>query len=69
MLTLLSPIIGGVLSHPGSRWPHSIGKFAFFNSHPYFLPCIVAAMVPLSACIFTAVFMKEVSAQCEYPKG
>ena len=55
-----SPVIGGMLSHPAERWPDTIGKIPFFHSHPYFLPCLVAAMVPLSAFVVTALFMKEV---------
>jgi hypothetical protein len=55
------PIVGGMLSHPAEKWPDTLGKIAFLHSHPYFLPCLVAALVPLGACIFTVVFMKEVS--------
>jgi len=55
-------MVGGILSHPATKWPETFGKIAFFQSYPYFLPCIVAGMAPLGACIFAAIFMKEVSA-------
>jgi hypothetical protein len=53
--------VGGLLSHPAESWPGSIGRIDFLSSYPYFLPCFVVALVPLSACIFTALFMEEVS--------
>jgi hypothetical protein len=56
----IRPIIGGVLSHPANKWPNTIGKIALFRNYPYFLPCLVAAMVPLSTFIFTLLFLKEV---------
>jgi hypothetical protein len=58
---MFRPVVGGMLSHPAEKWPDTVGKIAFFRSHPYFLPCFVVGLVPLGACVFTAVFMKEVS--------
>ena len=55
-----SPVIGGVLSHPADTWPQSFGKIQFLRDYPYFLPCLVAALIPFSAIIFSIVFLKEV---------
>jgi hypothetical protein len=52
-------MIGGVFSHPAERWPETLGKIAIFRNYPYFLPCLIAAMVPLSAFIFTSLFLEE----------
>jgi hypothetical protein len=53
-------MIGGVLSHAADRWPNTLGRVAVFRAYPYFLPCLVAAMVPLSAFVITSLFLKEV---------
>jgi hypothetical protein len=53
-------MIGGTLSHPADRWPGTLGKISVFRDYPYFLPCLAAAMVPLSAFVFTMLFLKEV---------
>ncbi|KIM84952.1 hypothetical protein PILCRDRAFT_817783 [Piloderma croceum F 1598] len=53
------PMLGGILSHPADRWPGTLGKIAVFRDYPYFLPCLAAAMIPLSAFVFTSLFMKE----------
>jgi hypothetical protein len=52
--------MGGILSHPADRWPGTLGKIAVFRDYPYFLPCLAAAMIPLSAFVFTSLFLKEV---------
>lgn len=57
----ISPVIGGVLSHPADQWPHTLGKVALLRDYPYFLPCAAAAMVPLSSFVFSILFLEEVS--------
>ena len=57
----LGPVIGGILSHPADRWPATFAKLTFFSDFPYFLPCFVAGLVPLSAFFLSAMFLKEVS--------
>jgi hypothetical protein len=57
----IRPMMGGILSHPADRWPGTLGKIAVFRDYPYFLPCLAAAMIPLSAFVFTSLFLKEVS--------
>ena len=57
---LSSPVIGGIFSRPVDTWPQSFGKIQFLRDNPYFLPCLVAALIPFSACIFNLIFLKEV---------
>jgi hypothetical protein len=57
----IRPIIGGVLSHPADRWPGTLGKFTVFRRYPYFLPCLAAALIPLSGFVFASLFLKEVT--------
>jgi hypothetical protein len=59
-LDIPRPMIGGVLSHSADRWPETLRKIAVFCNHPYFLPCLAAAMVPLGAFFFTSSFLTEV---------
>ena len=54
-------MIGGVFSRPAESWPHIFGNIALLSNYPYFLPCTIAAMIPLSAFVFTFLFLKEVS--------
>jgi hypothetical protein len=53
--------MGGILSRPADSWPSTFGKLEFFQSYPYILPCVVAALVPLSGFVLTSLFLKEVS--------
>jgi len=64
----IRPMLGGVLSHPANRWPDTLGRIVLFRNYPYFLPCLVAAMVPLSAFGFTSLFLKEVRSSLLYSK-
>ena len=50
----LRPVIGDVLSHSADQWPETLGEIAVFRHYTYFLPCLAAAMVPLSE--FVIVF-------------
>lgn len=56
----IGPALGGLLSRPADRWPNGIGRLPILRKLPYFLPSVVAALVPLSAFILTALFLKEV---------
>jgi hypothetical protein len=54
------PLIGGLLARPADRWPHTLGKLIFFSQYPYFLPCITAAFVSVSAFLLASILLKEV---------
>jgi len=64
----VAPLIGGSLTHPYERFPKTFGKWPFWQSYPYFLPCLVAAIFPVSAFLLAAFFMKEVGARDTYPR-
>ncbi|KAJ1311927.1 hypothetical protein OPQ81_010387 [Rhizoctonia solani] len=57
----LGPFIGGTLSHPAKLLP-GVFDTPFWNTYPYFLPCLVAAIY--SGCVFIigALFLKETHA-------
>jgi len=55
----IGPLIGGLLARPATRWPNTFDKHTFFRLYPYFLPCITAASVSISAFILALFLMKE----------
>lgn len=55
-----SPLIGGTLANPATRYPDSLGKIALFRQFPYFLPCATAGALALTAFIFAFFGLKEV---------
>lgn len=57
---VFSPLIGGAFANPAKEWPEIFGHIKFFHYYPYFLPCFVAALVPLSAFLFAFLGLKEV---------
>ncbi|OJT01793.1 hypothetical protein TRAPUB_7849 [Trametes pubescens] len=54
----LGPIIGGVFARPADRWP-GFRESAFWRTYPYFLPCVIAASISVSAFILAAIGLKE----------
>ncbi|KAI0775009.1 MFS general substrate transporter [Trametes elegans] len=54
----LGPVIGGVFARPADRWP-AFRKGTFWTTYPYFLPCVIAACISLSACVFVTLGLKE----------
>lgn len=60
LLRPFSPILGGVLSRPATRWPETLGKIEFLRNFPYFLPCAVAAFFAFLSCAISFVGLKEV---------
>ncbi|KAH6906862.1 major facilitator superfamily domain-containing protein [Coprinopsis sp. MPI-PUGE-AT-0042] len=44
------PAIGGGFTHAAEKWP---------SHYPYFLPCVVAALVPLFAFLLASIALKE----------
>ncbi|KAG5643880.1 hypothetical protein DXG03_009510 [Asterophora parasitica] len=55
----LGPLIGGAFTAPATRWPSVLGHVQFFKDYPYFLPCFVATLVPLSAFLLAFIALKE----------
>lgn len=60
MLVRFRPAIGGAFTNPAERWPGLFGQDGFFANYPYFLPCVVAALVPVSAFLLASIALKEV---------
>ncbi|EIW57761.1 MFS general substrate transporter [Trametes versicolor FP-101664 SS1] len=54
----LGPIIGGVFARPADRWP-GFRESAFWKTYPYFLPCVIAASISISAFVLAAIGLKE----------
>ncbi|KAF4614258.1 hypothetical protein D9613_007947 [Agrocybe pediades] len=57
--TTLGPLLGGVLANPEKRWSSSLGRIPYLRTHPYFLPCAVAASFALVAFMFVWLGLKE----------
>jgi hypothetical protein len=60
-LVAVSPVIGGSLSHPATRFPATFGSNEFLIKYPYFLPCAVPATFTAIAWLTTYFLLKEVS--------
>ncbi|KAJ6577020.1 major facilitator superfamily multidrug-resistance, DHA1 sub-family [Mycena vulgaris] len=56
----MSPFMGGVLANPAAKWPETLGKVEFLWTHPYFLPCAVAASIALASFAFAFIGLREV---------
>ncbi|KAH9039481.1 MFS general substrate transporter [Lactarius deliciosus] len=55
---VIGPLVGGVLSRPQDRWPHTFSH-PFWADYPYFLPCLVAATFTCFSFIATALYLEE----------
>ena len=54
-----SPFLGGILSRPQDRWPN-VFSHPFWNTYPYFLPCLTSAAYACVSLIIVANFLEEV---------
>jgi MFS family permease len=57
-LNSISPLIGGVLSRPQDRWPHTFSH-RFWADYPYFLPCLVASSFMCISFIISTLYLEE----------
>ncbi|KAF4614192.1 hypothetical protein D9613_007944 [Agrocybe pediades] len=55
----IGPILGGLLSNPETQWPNSLGRIEYLKSHPYFLPCLIAAIFCLVVFMITFLTLRE----------
>ncbi|KAN0136088.1 major facilitator superfamily [Lactarius tabidus] len=55
---ILGPLIGGVLSRPQDRWPHTFSHH-FWADYPYFLPCLVASSFMCISFVISALYLEE----------
>jgi hypothetical protein len=59
-ITSRRPLVGGAFSNPATRYPHLFG-YRFFQTYPYFLPCFVVFFITAVCCLFSFIFLEEVS--------
>lgn len=55
LASIVAPLIGGPLSHPGRKW--SVAQV--FDDYPYFLPCLVSAIVSAVGTVVAFLFLTE----------
>jgi len=54
----LSSLIGGSLARPGDRFPH-VFTSPFWKQYPYFLPCLVVALITTQSLLIVHFCLKE----------
>ena len=63
---IMGPLVGATLSQPAEQYPNSwLGKIAFLQKFPFFLPCATAAAFALMAFLLIFVLFEEVSFRLE----
>lgn len=53
-------LYGGALTKPHEQWP-ALFSGIFWQTYPYFLPCLISALFTTIALLIAAAFLKEVS--------
>ncbi|KAG6333599.1 hypothetical protein ID866_5484 [Astraeus odoratus] len=56
--SVLGPLIGGTFSHGASKYPDLFG-YAIFEGYPYFLPCLVSAVISVIGVLLGYLFLHE----------
>ena len=56
---LIGPAIGGLLAEPATQYPSVFGGSPLLVSYPYLLPCLICAMIALTALIFCCIYLRE----------
>ncbi|KIJ60665.1 hypothetical protein HYDPIDRAFT_43197 [Hydnomerulius pinastri MD-312] len=56
--SIIGPLIGGSFSHPASKYPEAF-DYEFWRDYPYFLPCLIAAIVAIIGVILGYAFLEE----------
>ncbi|KAH8705243.1 major facilitator superfamily domain-containing protein [Talaromyces proteolyticus] len=55
----VGPLLGGVLLRPAEQYPSLFGNVRFFKDYPYALPTFATGSIAATACIVSALFVKE----------
>ncbi|EED22793.1 conserved hypothetical protein [Talaromyces stipitatus ATCC 10500] len=55
----LGPFMGGALSRPADQYPSVFGRIQFFRDYPYALPTFTTGLIGATACVISALFIKE----------
>ncbi|SPO28813.1 uncharacterized protein UTRI_05126_B [Ustilago trichophora] len=62
---LIGPLLGGYLSKPAVQYPGTFGRAAWlglggvWERFPFFLPCLVSAMITVGSIVAGALFLEE----------
>ncbi|KAF7368882.1 MFS general substrate transporter [Mycena venus] len=55
----VGPIIGGLLANPYDQFPNTFGRFEFWRTYPYALPCFVVALYCITSFLLALFCLKE----------
>ncbi|KAJ7248248.1 major facilitator superfamily domain-containing protein [Mycena haematopus] len=55
----VAPIIGGLLANPYEQFPNTFGRFEFWKTYPYALPCFVIAFYCITSFLLALFCLKE----------
>ncbi|KAG8217332.1 major facilitator superfamily domain-containing protein [Butyriboletus roseoflavus] len=56
--SIVGPLIGGSFSHPADKYPQFFDH-EFWREYPYFLPCLIAAIIAITGVILGFAFLEE----------
>lgn len=56
---VVGPLLGGWLSNPYERFPSTFGRFEFWKTYPYALPCFVVAANCAFSWLLAFLFLEE----------
>ncbi|KAK7057738.1 MFS general substrate transporter, partial [Favolaschia claudopus] len=55
----VGPIIGGMLANPYEQFPNTFGRFEFWKTYPYALPCFVIAFYCITSFFLALFYLQE----------
>ncbi|KAG1787277.1 major facilitator superfamily domain-containing protein [Suillus plorans] len=64
----IGPLMGGTFARPQDHWP-VLFSGSFWRNYPYFLPCAVAACLPVLTLIMMSIFLEETLSTKRRPKS
>lgn len=56
---LVSPVIGGALALPATKWPDVFPPDGLFGQFPFLMPTLIGAAISVIALVSTILFLKE----------
>ncbi|KAJ3216068.1 hypothetical protein HDU67_009948 [Dinochytrium kinnereticum] len=58
---ICGPVLGGFLANPTKQFPALFGNCPFLAANPYFLPCLISAIISLTGFTVGFFFLEETS--------
>ncbi|KAJ7916164.1 major facilitator superfamily domain-containing protein, partial [Mycena leptocephala] len=55
----VGPIIGGLVANPYGQFPNTFGRFKFWQTYPYALPCFVIALYCITSFLLALFCLQE----------